>query len=130
MIRRLRLIQRGATPADVREIAVTLPEFLIGRGHDCDLRLGDSEVSRHHCIIHQRDGEVTLLDLGSANGTYLNGQRIRSLAPLRTGDELRVGNVAYSIDLGDRSLSGGPGLNDADPLAITHRKLPPLSSEK
>jgi pSer/pThr/pTyr-binding forkhead associated (FHA) protein len=122
MDRRLRLIERGISSAETREIGVTTPEFLIGRGPDCDLRLRSSDVSRHHCIIHQRAGETAVLDLGSSNGTYLNGQRVRSQSSLSTGDELRVGTSTFVVDLGDRG-SIDLGLSDVDPLAATQRGL-------
>ncbi|HEY2253887.1 MAG TPA: FHA domain-containing protein, partial [Planctomycetaceae bacterium] len=48
------------------------PETLIGRGHDCKLRISSSQVSRRHCVIKVADAGVSVRDLGSANGTRLN----------------------------------------------------------
>ncbi len=122
MANRVRLIERGTDAGQTREILLTEPEFLIGRGADCNLRLRESAVSRHHCTIRVAGGEATVLDLGSSNGTFVNGQRIRSSSPLRSGDELKVGASAFLVDLGDAS---GINLNvpDVDPLAGT-MKLP------
>ena len=50
---------------------------LIGRGEDCDIQLTSDRVSRHHCEAVFRDGHFELHDLGSTNGTYLNGRRIQ-----------------------------------------------------
>jgi pSer/pThr/pTyr-binding forkhead associated (FHA) protein len=118
----VRLIERGSTPGQTREVPVNQPEFLIGRGADCDLRLRESEISRHHCTIRVGADEATLVDLGSSNGTYLNGQRVRSQAALHSGDELRLGSATFLVDLGDQE---GPNLEvpGADPLARTI-KLP------
>ena len=118
MAMHVRLIERGPTPGQTREVAVNQPEFLIGRGADCDLRLRESEISRHHCIIRVGPDEATLIDLGSSNGTYLNGQRVRSQAALHSGDELRLGSATFVVDLGD---TGATKLDvpDADPLART-----------
>ena len=114
----VRLVERGADAGQTREILLNQEEFLIGRGTDCDLRLRMNEVSRHHCIIHVRPDDVTLLDLGSSNGTYLNGQRVRSQATLHTGDELQLGSAVFLIDLGDKELElKAP---DVDPIASTH----------
>jgi pSer/pThr/pTyr-binding forkhead associated (FHA) protein len=114
------LIEPAETPEKRREIAVRQEDFLIGRGPDCDLRLNEGTVSRHHCIIHLAGNEATLVDLGSANGTFLNGQRVRSRAVLRSGDELKVGEARFIVSLGDEA---GPGTEKAvdDALATTRR---------
>ena len=87
MTHAIRLIERGATPAQSREIPINEHEFLIGRGADCNLKLRSDEISRHHCTIRVSSDGATLMDLGSSNGTYLNGQRVRSQADLTSGDE-------------------------------------------
>ena len=52
--------------------------ILIGRGEDCDVQLTSDRVSRHHCEVVYKDGHYELNDLGSTNGTYLNGTRVRN----------------------------------------------------
>jgi pSer/pThr/pTyr-binding forkhead associated (FHA) protein len=120
MAMRVRLIERGSTPGQTREVAINQAEFLIGRGADCDLRLRESEISRHHCTIRVGPGEATLVDLGSSNGTYLNGQRVRSQAALHSGDEVRLGSSTFLVDLGDPE---GTRIDvpDVDPVAGTVR---------
>jgi pSer/pThr/pTyr-binding forkhead associated (FHA) protein len=95
-----KLIETGT--ADRKQIPVTREEFLIGRGSDCDLRLGSSEVSRHHCLLRLRGEEALVIDLGSSNGTYLNGHRVRSQAALQSGDELRVASFRFVLELDRR----------------------------
>jgi pSer/pThr/pTyr-binding forkhead associated (FHA) protein len=126
----VRLIERGTTPEQTRSIFLTQPEFLIGRGPDCDLRLAEHSVSRHHCIVRQTpDGDVIALDLGSSNGTFVNGQRVRSPTPLHSGDELQLGAMChFVVDFGDQSFRG-LGLADVDPLATTQRELPRKEGE-
>lgn len=99
MIPRLLEPSSGAEP--VREIPLGGDQFLIGRGSDCDLRLHVSEISRHHCMLRIQGSEVTLVDLGSSNGSYVNGTRVLSQAALRTGDEIRLGPCRFFLDLGD-----------------------------
>jgi pSer/pThr/pTyr-binding forkhead associated (FHA) protein len=101
-----RLIEAGAGPGQKREIPITGEEFLIGRGTDCDLRLQDAAISRHHCLIRLRGNEATIADLGSINGTFVNGQRIRSQAAIsRHHCLIRLrGNEATIADLG--SING------------------------
>jgi pSer/pThr/pTyr-binding forkhead associated (FHA) protein len=120
MTREVRLIERGASAAQTREIPVSREEFLIGRAPDCDLRLRVAAVSRHHCMIRLRPDEVTLIDLGSSNGTYLNGQRVLSQATLHTGDELRVENCIFVVDLGDKGKID-LGVTEVDPVAVPRR---------
>ncbi|MBV9123324.1 MAG: FHA domain-containing protein [Planctomycetes bacterium] len=98
---KVRLIERCPGSEQTQELVITQQDFLIGRGPDCDLRLHDHTTSRHHCIIHAGTDEPTLIDLGSSNGTFLNDQRVRSTAVLHSGDELRVGNARFIIELGD-----------------------------
>ncbi|HYV39315.1 MAG TPA: FHA domain-containing protein [Gemmataceae bacterium] len=94
-----KLLESGTVPGQRHEIAVTKEEFLIGRGADCDLRLGGSAISRHHCLLRIRPGEVTLADLGSANGTFVNDQRIRSQTTVNHGDVIGVGDQRFMLEL-------------------------------
>jgi pSer/pThr/pTyr-binding forkhead associated (FHA) protein len=115
-----------------REIAIDKEEFLLGRGVDCDLRLSGASVSRHHCLIRIRGSEATLSDLGSSNGTYINGQRVRSQAALMNGDEVGVGDFRFTFLLaGVSGLQWGPS-QGADPLAATCRikDVRPMFREK
>jgi pSer/pThr/pTyr-binding forkhead associated (FHA) protein len=115
---RVRLIERGADASQTREIPITQQEFLIGRGTDCDLRLRVTAVSRHHCIIRALGEEVTVVDLGSRNGTFVNDQRVRSSAVLHSGDELKIGTCSFVVNLGDKG-SAALGMADVDPIART-----------
>jgi pSer/pThr/pTyr-binding forkhead associated (FHA) protein len=58
-----------------------------------------------------------LIDLGSSNGSYLNGQRVLSQADLHSGDVLKLGSQEFVVDLGDDSVN--LGVTDVDPLAAT-----------
>jgi pSer/pThr/pTyr-binding forkhead associated (FHA) protein len=116
-----KLLEQGSVAEQRREIAIDKEEFLLGRGIDCDLRLSGAAISRHHCLIRFRGGEATLTDLGSANGTFVNGQRVRSQVTLNHGDDLGVGDFHFIF-----TLSAGSGLQwgaekGLDPLAATCR---------
>jgi pSer/pThr/pTyr-binding forkhead associated (FHA) protein len=119
-----KLVERGATPDQTREIPVTQSEFLIGRGPDCDLRLRVDNISRHHCLIRLANDEATLIDLGSSNGTFLNGERVRSSSTLHSGDELRVGTCRFRVEVGEAQPSDGDTAVGAGPFMRTV-KLPP-----
>lgn len=62
----------------------------IGRAEDCDIVLTDREVSRRHAQIRGESGSYVLVDLGSTNGTMVNGVRVERAIPLRSGDEIRI----------------------------------------
>jgi hypothetical protein len=78
---RPRLVVQGSHPGSGVEAGSTYelqtPVTLLGRGTDCDLRLVDPGVSRHHSELRVEDGQVVLVDLGSTNGTFVNGQPVR-----------------------------------------------------
>jgi transcriptional regulator with GAF, ATPase, and Fis domain len=71
---------------------------LVGRSSAADLQLIDGKVSREHCRLTVNDGQVFVEDLGSQNGTYVNGQAIRGRAPLQRNDELAVGDSLFMLD--------------------------------
>jgi pSer/pThr/pTyr-binding forkhead associated (FHA) protein len=121
MALRVRLIERGASPEQTREIPINESEFVIGRASDCDLRLRVNEISRHHSIIRLAGNEVTLVDLGSSNGSYLNGERVRSQATLHSGDVIRLGPCTFVVDLGDLEAVH-LDVADVDPNAVTLRR--------
>jgi ketosteroid isomerase-like protein len=66
----------------------------IGRGADCDMQVEASDVSRHHAIISFEGGKAQIMDLGSTNGTSLNGRKLEAYEyqPLNAGDSVLLGN--------------------------------------
>lgn len=65
----------------------------IGRASDCTIPIKDRYLSRRHAEIISANGSWVLKDLGSANGTYLNGNRVERDSPLRPGDRIRLGDT-------------------------------------
>jgi pSer/pThr/pTyr-binding forkhead associated (FHA) protein len=80
-------------------LPVVGPKFFIGRADDCQLRPSSDLVSRHHCAILIEDGFVAVRDLGSRNGTYVNGEPIRAEHELKGGDRLKVGPLEFEVRL-------------------------------
>jgi hypothetical protein len=72
-------------------------EVVLGRGQECGLVLAHSAVSRRHAALRVRGGQLTLVDLGSSNGTYLEGRRIVEPSPVKIGDSIEVGPFKLSV---------------------------------
>jgi pSer/pThr/pTyr-binding forkhead associated (FHA) protein len=72
---------------------------LVGRNDDCDLFLDHKSVSKLHCILVKTDGLILVRDLGSTNGTRVNGQRVRRAA-LLPNDNLAIANFKYQVLFG------------------------------
>jgi pSer/pThr/pTyr-binding forkhead associated (FHA) protein len=95
--------QRGNEPT-----ALVINRFpcLLGRSESCDQRLDDLMISRRHCVFTTHDGHVWIEDLGSRNGTRLNGERLTDARPIEEGDALQVGRLAFRAHLSDADQSG------------------------
>lgn len=65
-------------------------EFFVGRGAECDIVLPERQVSRQHIRITQEGPSYILHDLGSKNGSHLNGKRLEGSAPLKDGDQIQI----------------------------------------
>jgi len=70
---------------------------VIGRSSECDITLADSNVSRRHAEIRRIGDGYSLVDLGSTNGTEVNGQRIQETA-LMSGDVISVGTTEITFE--------------------------------
>jgi len=95
--------------------------FTIGRTRDCDLCLTDLSVSRMHALLVRREDGWVLSDLGSHNGTRLNGWLVREPVQVRAGDRVEFGSTAFIIrddqpaapTPAGQDEAAGPGLADS-----------------
>ncbi|MHB1597792.1 MAG: FHA domain-containing protein [Acidimicrobiales bacterium] len=92
---RLRIVE----PAERRGAAFDVgTETTLGRSPGCAVPLeGDTFASSVHARVYRRDGEAWLEDLGSTNGTFLNGERVGAPVRLRRGDRLKVGSTLLEV---------------------------------
>jgi len=91
-----RYVLRGVSGAAFGKTFPVGKEVLIGRQADCDIPVASEEISRHHARIKPTADGLMVEDLGSANGTYVNGKRIQS-GLLRPGDELRLDTIRFLL---------------------------------
>jgi predicted component of type VI protein secretion system len=71
---------------------------VLGRGKGSTIRIPSAEVSRRHCQLRCKDGFVTVEDLESVNGTFLNGEPVDGEEVVRPGDRLKVGPVTFVVE--------------------------------
>jgi len=69
-----------------------------GRQEDCQLRIKSSQVSRKHCQLFEKSGMLLVKDLGSSNGTIVNGTKIEAQQVLEPGDELGIGPIVFRVE--------------------------------
>jgi len=86
----------------------------LGRSETRDVVITDAASSRHHCSVFLQDGRFVLRDMGSANGTYLNGNRVRE-GDLGDGDRVRIGNTEFRFVMGDATKVGSIDTGDYRP---------------
>src|SRR6266852_4799357 len=80
-----------------REYPIAVPRVIIGSGKEADVVIDDPTVSRKHALIRRRFGRYAVTDLGSTNGTYVNGRRIKRSATIKPGDKLTFGAAQLAI---------------------------------
>ncbi len=86
-------------PNKGKSFCVSVPQFVIGRAKGCQLRPQSDAISRQHCVICVTEQSVTVRDLGSRNGTIVNGEPTEGTHTLADGDELRIGPLYLTVSL-------------------------------
>jgi len=89
------LLKKDGTTKD---FAMPSSTTVIGRGGDCDLCIPTMIVSRKHCQLNIEQNKLILRDLGSSNGTFVNGRKIKGAA-INPGDHIRIGPVSFAVQI-------------------------------
>ncbi|MBP7050510.1 MAG: FHA domain-containing protein [Phycisphaerae bacterium] len=99
-----------------KTFALSKPVTVLGRRHDCNLRIPLPVVSRRHCQLTQNSDSIKLRDLGSRGGTFINGKKVDAEkdVPIKPGDYLRIGPLTFVCQI------------DGQPAKIT----PPAKAKK
>jgi hypothetical protein len=111
----------ASKPPDLRGTVfpVTGDYAVVGRQRGCDVHLDDATVSRNHASLHRSGGRTVVTDLGSSNGTAVNGRDLgETPRALRPGDVVRFGDVEARFEVSE----GGPA--DVPPTALRSAPAP------
>ncbi len=115
------------------QIGITFPilqsKTCMGREETCDVRVQDAEASRRHCELIWRDGAFWVQDLGSSNGTFVNGKQITAPTKLSAGDKIGVGQTVMVLEL-EPQIKPMPTPYDATPAAAPVSAPVPVVKKK
>jgi pSer/pThr/pTyr-binding forkhead associated (FHA) protein len=95
---KLRLIVVGGVH-EGKAIPINLPQFVIGRDPQCQLRPASAAISKRHCAVMVRGSQVFVRDFGSTNGTFVNGELVQGEVELHDGNKLKVGPLEFTVGL-------------------------------
>jgi predicted component of type VI protein secretion system len=107
------VIAKGKT--SVKEIPLAGEKILVGRRNDCGVRIPSPLVSRLHCELTQANDRLVVRDLGSSNGTFVNGTKVKE-KELKSGDTLGVGPLTFIVQLG--GVPVGAAADDAGDFVV------------
>ena len=118
------VVRRGPQPNQIYEI--TKDVTTLGRDITNDIVINDREASRHHLRLVRSGGNITIEDLGSTNGTFVNGKRVSGVTPLQNGDMIGLGEtvtLGYEIHRAQQGQAPSPSPSPAAPS-----QQPPVTS--
>jgi pSer/pThr/pTyr-binding forkhead associated (FHA) protein len=105
-----------------REVPLKKSTLIVGRQDTCHIRIPSDSVSRQHCELRVEDDAVTVRDLGSSNGTFVNKRRVNQ-TELAAGDVLSIGSFTFVVKIGDAPPS-------VDPVKVLAAASPVLDPTK
>jgi pSer/pThr/pTyr-binding forkhead associated (FHA) protein len=90
---------------------LTQRQTLVGRSRRCVIVLNSRLASREHCVLERSGAAITLIELGSKNGTWVNGERVSRRRQLAKGDEIRIGSDHLEVIENVKAVEGEPRRN-------------------
>ena len=106
-----KFVLRGVSGSTFGKVFPVRATMTVGRSQDCDICIPSEEISRHHARLHLTPDGVMVEDTGSANGTYVNDQRVVGQTQLKPGGELRMDVVRFQLV--------APGKEESAPTVLT-----------
>ncbi|MEP6483683.1 MAG: FHA domain-containing protein [Rudaea sp.] len=111
-----RAVLRGVSGAHFGKIIAIRGRLVIGRGSECDLILDEPEMSRRHAVIENFGDGIYLRDLGSANGTFVNGVQVRD-AVLHPDDQISFDRNRFLLEAPGMPARGDNEITSEEPAA-------------
>lgn len=105
---KLSLVVTTAGKAQGQIIPIKLAQFVIGRDPQCNLRPASALISKRHCAVLIKNGQVFVRDFDSTNGTFINDKPVKGEAPLQQDDELKVGPLCFKVVIEDQASVSQP----------------------
>src|SRR5471030_2836178 len=94
---KISLMVLSAGKAAGKALPINAAQFIIGRDPQCNLRPASAMISKRHCAVLVKGGQVLLRDFDSTNGTFVNDEQIKGEVPLKDGDVLRLGPLSFKV---------------------------------
>jgi predicted component of type VI protein secretion system len=107
-----------------KSFSITRDVTVMGRREDCDFRIPLGDISRKHCRIIKEDNVLKIEDLGSSNGTYVNGKRIHE-AEVQAGDTIQIGPCVFVTQ-----IEGEPVDDELKPYQPGEKKKRPVDEDE
>ncbi|MFO0866397.1 MAG: FHA domain-containing protein [Gemmataceae bacterium] len=124
------LVVLSAGKASGQAIPIALPQFVIGRDPQCNLRPASPLISKTHCAVKIRQGQVYIEDFGSTNGTFLNEQPVKGEVLAKDGDVLKAGPLTFRIAIQVPAGANASPANKATPQSAVAGSASPAVADQ
>jgi predicted component of type VI protein secretion system len=110
-----------------KTLEIKVPQFVIGRDADCQLRPASSLISKRHCAILQREERAFIQDFASTNGTHVNDVPVEGEIEIKDGDVLRIGPIQFAVRL-EAAVAPPAAAKPAAPAKAAPTAPPPVKA--
>jgi pSer/pThr/pTyr-binding forkhead associated (FHA) protein len=114
---KLSLVVITAGKSKGQAVSINLPQFIIGRDPQCNLRPASAVISKRHCAVLVKEGKVSVRDFDSTNGTFINDVPVKGEAPLKNEDVLKLGPLEFKVVIEEKPPGSKPTPPPAKPVA-------------
>ncbi len=105
---KLSLVVMTAGKSKGQAIPINLPQFIIGRDPQCNLRPASAVISKRHCALLIKDGKASVRDFDSTNGTFINDVPVKGEASLKNDDILKLGPLEFKVVIAVKPAGSAP----------------------